>query len=117
MTKFNRGDIVLVVFPDSNLRTAKRRPALVVQADNLKTGLSQLIVAMITSNLKRAGHASRILVERQTTVGEESGLMTDSVIMTDNLATVRLSQIDRVLGAWSDTAALNAALCHTLEIR
>ena len=25
---FNRGDVVLVLYPDSNLRTAKRRPAL-----------------------------------------------------------------------------------------
>jgi mRNA-degrading endonuclease toxin of MazEF toxin-antitoxin module len=47
----HRGDIVLVLFPDSNLRTAKRRPALVVQADRLGTALPQSIVAMITSNM------------------------------------------------------------------
>ena len=43
-----RGDVALVVFSDSNLRTAKLRPVLVVQADDLRTGLSQVIVAMIT---------------------------------------------------------------------
>jgi mRNA interferase MazF len=32
---YKRGDIVLVLFPHSNLRTAKPRPALVVQADDL----------------------------------------------------------------------------------
>lgn len=48
---YSRGDVVLL-FPDSNLNTAKRRPALVIQADNLSTGLSQTIVAMITSNLQ-----------------------------------------------------------------
>ena len=48
---FRRGDVVLVLFPDSNLRTSKRRPALVVQADQLGTELSQTIVAMITSNI------------------------------------------------------------------
>ena len=47
----NRGDVVLVLFPDSNLRTAKRRPALVVQADQLQTGLPQTLVAMITTNM------------------------------------------------------------------
>ncbi len=51
----SRGEVVLVLYPDSNLRTAKRRPALVVQADNLQTGLPQTIVAMITSNMARAG--------------------------------------------------------------
>ena len=57
---FKRGDVVLVLFPDSNLRTAKRRPALVVQADNLANALPQTIIAMITSNMARAGHPSRV---------------------------------------------------------
>jgi mRNA interferase MazF len=57
-----RGDVVLVLFPDSNLRTAKPRPALVVQADNLGTGLPQVIVAMVTGNISRANHPGRMLV-------------------------------------------------------
>lgn len=64
-----RGDVVLVLFPDSNLRTAKRRPALVVQADNLNTGLPQMIVAMITSNMTRAGHASRVTLKQASSQG------------------------------------------------
>jgi mRNA interferase MazF len=59
---FRRGDIVLVLFPDSNLRTAKQRPVLVLQADQLGTGLAQTVVAMITSNMARAGHPSRVVV-------------------------------------------------------
>jgi mRNA-degrading endonuclease toxin of MazEF toxin-antitoxin module len=55
-----RGDVVLVLFPDSNLRTSKRRPALVVQSDQLGTELSQTIVAMITSNMARAGRLSTV---------------------------------------------------------
>ena len=70
----NRGDVVLVLFPDSNLRTAKRRPALVVQADNLQTGLRQVIVAMISSNLARAGHTSRVVVEQASPDGQQMGL-------------------------------------------
>ena len=31
MTKTRRGEVVLVLFPNSDLRTAKRRPALVNQ--------------------------------------------------------------------------------------
>jgi mRNA-degrading endonuclease toxin of MazEF toxin-antitoxin module len=53
--KCNRGDVVLVLFPDSNLRTAKRRPTLVVQADQLNTGLSQTIVAMIKQQYEPRG--------------------------------------------------------------
>ncbi len=42
-----RGDVVLVLFPNSDLRTAKTRPALIVQAENLETGLPQVIVAIL----------------------------------------------------------------------
>src|SRR3989304_382060 len=95
---FSRGDVVLVLYPDSNLRTAKRRPALVVQADNLQTGLSQVILAMISSNLARAGHPSRVSVSPSSAEGQQMGLRTDSVIMTDNLATVLELEVDRRLG-------------------
>lgn len=59
---YKRGDVVLMLFPHSDLRTAKTRPALVVQADNLQTGLPQVIVAMITSQMFRSRHQSRVIV-------------------------------------------------------
>jgi hypothetical protein len=40
----------------------------------------------------------------------------DSVIMTDNLATVHYSEIDRVIGSFPGTAALNASLRATLAL-
>jgi mRNA-degrading endonuclease toxin of MazEF toxin-antitoxin module len=43
-----RGDFALVYFPHSDLRTVKLRPVLVVQAEELNTGLPQVIVAMVT---------------------------------------------------------------------
>jgi mRNA interferase MazF len=110
-----RGDVVLVLFPDSNLRTAKRRPALVVQADGLRTGLPQVVIAMITSNLARAGHPSRVAVRLSSPEGRRSGLLADSVVMTDNLATVAESEIDRVIGALR-TTAVDVALRHTLGL-
>jgi mRNA interferase MazF len=55
--RFNRGDVILVVFPNSDLRTAKLRPALIVQADNLQTELPQVIVVMISGNLTRSKHS------------------------------------------------------------
>ena len=46
---YKRGDVILVLFPSSNLRAAKPRPSLIVQADNLQTTLPQVIVAMVAS--------------------------------------------------------------------
>jgi mRNA interferase MazF len=111
-----RGDVILVLYPDSNLRTAKRRPALVIQADNLGTGLPQTVVTMISSNLRRAGHPSRIFVSLATPSGQATGLKQDSVIVTDNLATVLDAAIDRVIGFWPDMPLVDAALRHTLGL-
>jgi mRNA interferase MazF len=89
---------------------------VVVQADDLGTGLDQVIVSMITSRLFRANHPSRVLVRLADAEGAESGLLTDSVVMTDNLATVRLAEIDRVIGRLP-MERVDAGLRHTLGIR
>ena len=112
---YKRGDVVLVLYPNSDLRTAKTRPALIVQCDNLQTGLPQVIVAMITSRLFRANHRSRVVVggggEVSTPIGQRSGLLTDSVVMTDNLATIAEAAIDRMIGTLPMTD-IDTALRH-----
>lgn len=112
---YKRGDVVLVLFPNSNLRSAKLRPALVVQADNLKTGLDQFIIAMITTNLLRASHPSRVMVVRTTLEGQQAGLLTDSIVMTDNLATVAETEIKRVIGQLL-MIKIDVALRYTLGL-
>ena len=110
-----RGDVVLVVFPNSNLTTAKTIPAIIVQADNLQTGLPQIVVAMITSRMIRSIHPSRVLVMLNTIAGKQSGLLTDSVVMTDNLTTITTSAIHNVIGSLP-TTEIDQALRHTLGI-
>jgi mRNA interferase MazF len=112
----SRGDVVLVLFPDSNLRTTKRRPAVVVQAERLGTGLEQTIVAMVTNNIDRAGHPSRVTVSRESELGKEMGLLTDSVIMPDNLATLRDTEIARTIDNCRQMAPVDAALRRTLGL-
>ena len=112
---YKRGDVILSRFPDSNLRTAKLRPGLIVQADNLQTSLPQLIVAMITSKMFRANHPSRVTILVSTPEGQQSGLIMDSVVMTDNLATVVESTIERVVGS-IPMEKIDAALRHTLNL-
>ncbi|MBN1314780.1 MAG: type II toxin-antitoxin system PemK/MazF family toxin [Anaerolineales bacterium] len=112
---FKRGDIILVIFPNSDLRTAKLRPALIVQADNLQTGLSQVIVAMITSRMFRANHPCRVKVLLSSQEGKQSGLLSDSVVMTDNIATISDIGINRVVGSLPMNN-VNIALRHTLSL-
>ena len=91
MTRFRRGDVV-------------------------GTELPQVIVAMITSNLARAGNPSRLLVALASPQGRGTGLLTHSVIMTDNLATILSSEIDRRIGGVSDMSMADRALRHTLGL-
>ena len=113
--KYKRGDVVLVIFPHSDLRTAKLRPALIVQADNLQTELAQVIVAMISSHLHRGNHPSRVIYNLNTPAGLQSGLRTHSVIMTDNIATISDVAIERVIGHLH-MEPIDRALRHTLNL-
>ncbi len=112
---YRRGDVVLMLFPNSDLRTAKRRPALVVQADGLQTGLPQVVVAMISSKTFRANHPSRVLIALSSAEGPASGLLADSVVMTDNLATVLEAVIDQVIGTLP-MSPVDEALRRTLGL-
>ncbi|MGD0126724.1 MAG: type II toxin-antitoxin system PemK/MazF family toxin [Terriglobia bacterium] len=111
-----RGDFALVYFPHSDLRTVKLRPVLVVQAENLNTGLPQVIVAMVSSNLSRLGHVSRVPVLLKDLAASQTGLKSDSVIMTDNLATIELQLIERTIGHMPRTELVDLALRNTLAL-
>ena len=72
---------------------------------------------MITSNLSREGHPSRIRINKDSDIGKKAGLLTDSIIMTDNLATVRLIELERTIGVLSDTHMIDDALKTTFGIK
>jgi mRNA interferase MazF len=86
-----------------------------VQADHLDTGLAQVIVAMITSRMFRAGHPSRVVVSLSSAEGQRSGLLSDSVVMTDNLATIAGAAIDAAIGCLP-MKEVDVALARTLGL-
>lgn len=88
---------------------------MVVQADRLNTGLNQRIVAMITSNLTRTGQ-TRVLVHKNSDLGRRMGLLTDSVVVTDNLATVLEREMDKVIGRCTEMEPVDTALRTTLAL-
>jgi mRNA interferase MazF len=114
--KCKRGDVVIVPFPHSSGQAVQPRPALVVQTNNLALGISQVILAMITTNMQRRGHASRVFVQHGSQAGSASGLKSDSVVMTDNLVTVIEKAIKSVIGHLPDMTAVDAALRHALGL-
>jgi mRNA interferase MazF len=95
--------------------TYKKRPALVVQDEHIETGLTQRLVAMITSNLVRTGE-TRVLIQQNSPAGRAMGLITDSVIMADNLATVHEREIDKIIGHCPRMADVDAGLRKVLRL-
>jgi mRNA interferase MazF len=109
MTPYKKGDTVLVRFPFSDLLRYKKGPALVLQDETVKTGLPQRLVAKITCNLNRTGK-SRVLIEKASAEGKAMGLLHDSVVVVDHIATVEPREIDRKLGTCSDMEQVDQAL-------
>lgn len=97
MTTSRRGDVILVPFPNSDLKTFKSRPALVVQDETVPTGLPQKVVVPITSNKNRKG-PTRLPIDASSPEGHQMGLETDSVIVTDNMATMPDYAILKTIG-------------------
>ena len=52
---YNRGDIVLIPVPFSDLSSSKKRPVLIISNDNYNSSGSDIIVVAITSNLGQSG--------------------------------------------------------------
>jgi mRNA interferase MazF len=115
MTNYKRGSVVLVRFPYADLARYKKRPALVVQDENVDTGLSQRVVVQITSNLSRTGE-TRVMVAKDTLDGQAMGLLTDSVIVTDHLATILPREIDKIIGTCTCMEKVDAALRKVLRL-
>jgi mRNA interferase MazF len=70
---------------------------------------------MITSQMIRAGHPSRVTVLFKSPEGKQSGLLADSVVMTDNLATIVTSAVYKLIGSLP-TPEIDEALKHTLGL-
>jgi len=93
----NRGDVVTVDFSAYD-PADKVRPALVVQNDRDNSRMAKTIVALITTNVQRAGEITQYLIERTDPDFPASGLYRDSAVNCSNLYTIRQSDVSRVIG-------------------
>ncbi len=82
-TRYKRGDIVLVLFPFTDLSSSKRRPALVVSPNAFNDGMQDVVLAAITSQVEDDG---------PLTIGEndcvDGVLPTKSIVKPGKLFTV-----------------------------
>jgi mRNA interferase MazF len=107
---YRRGDIVLVYIPFADLQHVKKRPALVVQDDHASSDPRRLVVAQITSQSSHAHQPTCVTVSLSSPLATGTGLLKDSVIVTDFLATIETDLIYRTLGRLSDLRPVDQAL-------
>jgi mRNA interferase MazF len=103
-----RGDVVILDFPFAEGGTAKVRPALVVQSDGIAS--IHTVVAQITGATHRTG-PSRLLVDPTTPDGAGSGLRAPSMVVCEQLYTIRKDRILRTIGSLPPQAMQKVDAC------
>lgn len=83
---FERGKIVLVPFPFTDLSTAKVRPALIVSES--KHMDEDLVVAFISSKITKKKQSTDCLISPSDHDFEKTGLKAPSVIRCNKIATL-----------------------------
>ena len=104
-----RGDVILAWYPFASGAGGKRRPCVIVQNDEDNRKLGNTVVVQITSNLARIVDKSHFLIKVTTPEGRQAGLLHDSLVSCNNLATIEGRLIDQTIGS------LNAALLQQLS--
>src|ERR1700722_1540868 len=112
----NRGDVVEVDWPYSDLMGSKVRPAIVVQADFLNGLIDDTVLVQITSTKHGIPGTE---VEIDPARGTASRLQHVSYASCTNLLTADPSFIDQVIGVLSDPTMQQISDClkKVLELR
>jgi mRNA interferase MazF len=110
-----KGDIILVPFPNSDLSTMKRRPALVLYEDRIE---NETTIAYISSRVPILLAPGDVLITRGTSSFDESGLKWNSVIKINKIATINNRFIAGPLGTADKSlrAEVNKALDVCLKL-
>jgi len=93
MIACRRGDVVLVGFMFADESGYRHRPAVVVSSSAYHQGRQEVIVAAVTSNVKRILFGDHLLID-----WKGAGLLFPSVV-TGILRTVKGTMIHRKLGS------------------
>jgi mRNA interferase MazF len=93
---FDRGDVVLVPFPFTDLTTQKQRPALVISSKSFNDSSADAILLAITSQVQTDLQHSdyRLSLDEQ----KQGGLPKPSIVKTTKVVTLSQALIIKKLG-------------------
>ncbi len=93
---FNRGDVVLVPFPFTDLTTQKQRPALVISSNDFNSSSLDVILLGITSQIPRAVAQSDCYLTSDEQ--QRAGLPKPSIVKAAKVVTLSQSLIRKAIG-------------------
>jgi mRNA interferase MazF len=92
-----QGDIVLITFPFTDLKSVKVRPALVLSKESFNKNNSDAIFVMITSNTENI-RKEEVLLRNDSPEFPSTGLKKESVIRTPKIYYLSQALAKRRLG-------------------
>ena len=114
---FRRGDVVLASIPfASDMATGKVRPAVVVQNDVGNLFSPNLIVAAISSQLPSRQYPTNVIVRRNTSESQGTGLDRDSTVQAEVILTVSKANVVRRIGRFSEATMRNVDGCLRVSL-
>ncbi|MBI1882993.1 MAG: type II toxin-antitoxin system PemK/MazF family toxin [Chlamydiae bacterium] len=94
----SQGDIVLTVFPYTDLTSQKVRPAVVLSTTSYNLQEKDVILCLVTSNIRREG-SFLIRIDTSHPDYHPSGFKKPSAIIVDKIHSLHHSLIKRKLGS------------------
>lgn len=113
MTPCDRGDVVLVPFPFTDLSSVKRRPALVLSTRTYNEATGDVIIAQITSKVNSLARPGDYHLKRW----RDAGLPLPSLVRA-KLTTLHSSLLIRTLGQMlaEEMARIDSGLARVLGL-
>ena len=114
MTRYNRGDVILVPFPFSDQTVTKKRPAVIVSSDKYNVISQDIVIMAITGQMKSRLGVGEFLIEDW----QAAGLLKPSAVKSA-ISTIEQSLVLKLLGRFSseDLSTLEKALKELLDLR
>jgi mRNA interferase MazF len=100
--RIQRGDVLKARFPHASGERGKKRPVVVVQADDYNRRLRHAVVAEITGNLEAKGDPACLFVDSATAEARAAGLPRDCLISCYLLTLMSEDRLRERIGRLSD---------------
>ena len=114
MTRYNRGDVILVPFPFTDQTTTKKRPAIIVSSDAYNSISQDVVIMAITGQIRGRIGIGEFLIEDW----QDAGLLRPSAVKSA-ISTIEQRLVLKLLGRLSgrDRSTLEKALRELFDLR